>query len=180
MSLCITCGKYPKRFGHQTCLTCAVEEIRKNKGIRMEAGPVPTHEDIRRQKMKSTPPSHANRRTHCTGCKRDKKEAGRLFKGLCPDCRNKPESVEPPAPPIAPKAPVAPPEQTITDPALGRTLIEGAREADLRLTIDFNDHPELLEKLRAFARKDFRAPEGQILYILKTVVGEGKATGDAT
>lgn len=39
--------------------------------------------------------------------------------------------------------------------------------AETTMVLDFTDYPELLEKLKAEAKDNFRSPAGQALFLLK-------------
>lgn len=130
---------------------------------------------------KIAPSSAKEKIKFCKGCHRDKKDIGRLYKGLCAECRSKPEAESAPRrdtePEDIPDAAVIPfdhlKEQKI-DSSIGKALLEGMREAELRITLDFKDHPELLQKLAACAKKDFRLPDGQALAILDVYLNGAK------
>jgi len=79
------------------------------------------------------------------------------------------------------RAPVekpAPPGQSVFPAGVSAAALpelpEPARQSRKSVIIDFSLYPELYEALATRAREDFRSPDGEILYLIYTIIEAGK------
>lgn len=98
----------------------------------------------------------------CYGCY--KEEHGHAYTPEKHRGEKKVDPAEEKQPPVEKPEPHGPPDKGPSDRKIGRTVV-----------VNFTDYPDLYEALTKEAKDDFRTPDAEILYLIRTLIKAGEA-----
>jgi hypothetical protein len=162
------------RINEKKCLSCGSRKVKEVAPEQKEAEPAKVLEIDEKVQQKKAEVTDMADKKKCTNCN----EKYAHIEGLCDKCFHKIKGyIYKPkknigrhtaaAPDIENKSTENAPDQTVNEV---HHILKKPPAFPLILTVDFSEHPDLLEQLQPLAKNDFRSPEEEMLFMFSTWV----------